>query len=88
MNKNRGITNSVSCIHGQCEQVATLFINSDVRDITAAWLVLKLIYVYPAGSSKHLDSFLLAVIDPEAAIELNDRDVVDVMEACLADSLS
>ena len=29
---------------------------------------------------------LLAVVDPEVVIELNDRAVVDVMEACFADS--
>ena len=29
---------------------------------------------------------LLVVVDPEVAIELNDRAVVDVMEACFADS--
>ena len=29
---------------------------------------------------------LLAVVAPEVVIELNDRAVVDVMEACFADS--
>ena len=29
---------------------------------------------------------LLAVIDPDVVIEPNDRAVVDVMEACFADS--
>ena len=31
---------------------------------------------------------LLAVIDPDVVIELNDRAVDDVMEACFVDSLS
>ena len=29
---------------------------------------------------------LFAVVDPDVVIELNDRDVVDVMEACFAAS--
>ena len=29
---------------------------------------------------------LLAVVDPDVVIELNDRAVVDMMEACFADS--
>ena len=47
-----------------------------------ALLSLKLRYVYPFGVLKHLNIILSAVI------ELQVRDVDDVMETCVVDSLA
>ena len=54
----------------------------DVRDIKDTLLTITFKYVYPLGGLKHLDKILFAVI------ELQVRDVDDVMEACFVDSLS
>ena len=53
-----------------------------VRDIKDTLLTIKLKYVYPLGGLKHLDNILCAVI------ELQVRDVDNVMEACFVDILS
>ena len=44
--------------------------------------------MYPVGGSNNLGIIVFAVVDPDVVIELKDRDVVDVMEACFVDSLS
>ncbi len=44
--------------------------------------------MHPIGGSKNLYSILFAVVDSNAELELKVRYVVDVMEACLVDSLS
>ena len=87
-NKSRAINYSVSCIPDQYVHVASFVINRVVRDIKEAAITLKLKSVYPVGGSTNLDIILLVAVDPEAVIELNDKDVVDVIEECLADSLS
>ena len=53
-----------------------------VRDIQDALLTIKLNYVYLVGVLKHMYIILFAVI------ELQVRDVDDVMEACFVYSLS
>ena len=53
-----------------------------VRDIQDALLTIKLKYVYLVGVLNHMYIILFAVI------ELQVRDVDDVMEACFVDSLS
>ena len=62
-------------------------IKSMVSVITAVLLALKFRSVDPVGGlEKKRMMILLVVIDPEDVIELNDRAVVDVMEACYAHS--
>ena len=61
-------------------------IKSEVTVITAVLLALKFRSVDPVGGSKKRVMIFVVVIDPEVWIELNDRAVGDVMEACFADS--
>ena len=54
-----------------------------VRHIIAALLCIEINICVSCRGSKYLDIIVCAAVDPDVVIELQVRDVVDVMDACV-----